>query len=876
MNKKTISIICLTILYSILFYEQHVGINFLLFTIATLGFFFFQDREAFKSKHVLLLSFAAIFTASFAAINGSNLSLWATIVSLLVIPGVIINKRSNVFIDFTTSIVNIAASTTFMIIEMIESGKKGKGKGFLRLLKYLVPLIFAITFFFIYRAMNPLFEKFTQEIAEFISIGWVFFTLGGFVLIYSVYKQKRAKSIDDWERNWILNIDSTNIKVPKWNESIAFILLFIVLNLMLLSVNLMDINYLYLGEGMPDGLAHRQFVHKGVGMLILSILLGISILLYFFRGSLNYEKNKNFIKVLAFLWVIQNLFMVVSTTLRNIMYIDDALLSYKRIGVYFWLFFAFFGLITLVIKLYKNKTVWFLARHNFSALFVVLIISSVADWDMVISNFNLNRAHQRDDIASFDKNYMLSLSEGNIAGLFSIKEMKGFEIDSVYSYSYTRDSHSSNSNWLDCKVYDFLLDDSEGDWKSYSVRRSRVREEIKQLHNDGMLSSLELQNHYIKSLKPLYALNMIEELNLNSNNFNYPEKLAGINELQQLKKLSLNNNYIYELDTLSKNTNLTNLSIANNELKRLKFLKNFPNLDTLELSDNKLITLVSFPKLKKLRTLLLSGNPLTDISKLEKLPNLVELSLDHIPNNVGRFPKLKSLERLSLSNSKSILNVGFTNVNEFSSLNYLDVSQNELRSLNKLINTNKTSKAPLLATLLISNNQLNLLYGIETFKELEYLDISNNKLYNIQGIENLKKLKKLFLGYNKISDIQLLEKMIQLEDLNLASNTINDFNVLSNLNHLTHLNLSNTNFNNLKDISSTSTLLVLNIDGCRIIDWKKIASYKNLTYLTVSFLKKEDIIYFKGLKNLKSISITSTEDAIIELLKKELKGVEFY
>ena len=281
MNKKTISIICLTAIYSLFFYEQHVGLNFLLFTLSVLGLFFFQYKNTFKEKSVLLLSVAAIFTASFAVVHGSNLSMWATIVSLMVIPGVVINKRSNVFIDFSTTLVNIAASVIFMIIEMVDSGKNGEGKGFLRLLKYLVPFVFVIIFFFIYRAMNPLFEKFTQEIAEIISLGWFFFTLGGFVLIYSLYKQKRAKEIDNWEKNWLINIIEDNVKVPKWNESVAFVLLFIVLNLMLISVNIMDINYLYIGEGMPDGLAHKHFVHKGVGMLILSILLGISILMYF-------------------------------------------------------------------------------------------------------------------------------------------------------------------------------------------------------------------------------------------------------------------------------------------------------------------------------------------------------------------------------------------------------------------------------------------------------------------------------------------------------------------------------------------------------------------------------------------------------------------
>jgi len=833
-----------------------------------------MDKEAFKNKSVLLLSFGAIFTASFAAIHGSYLSLWATIVSLLVIPGVIINKRSNIFIDFSTSVVNIAASTTFMIIEMVDSGKKGKGKGFLRLLKYLVPLVFVITFFFIYRAMNPLFEKITQDIAEFISLGLVFFTLGGFVLVYSIYKQRRAKDIDNWEKNWLLDIDPNTVKTPKWSESIAFILLFIVLNLMLVLVNIMDINYLYLGEGMPNGITHKQFVHKGIGMLILSIILGISILLFFFRGALNFVKNKNIIKALALLWVAQNVFMVVSTSIRNTMYVDAALLTYKRVGVYFWLFFALAGLITLLIKLQKNKTVWFLARYNFTTLFIVLLMSSAADWDMIISNFNLDRAHKMDEISSLDKNYMLSLSEGNIEGLFKIKDVEGFEIDSVYSY---QDYHLSNSNWLDCKVYDFLLDDSEGDWRSYSVRRNRVRKEIDQLHENGQLNSLELQSHYINSLEPIFSLNNIKELNLNSNNFNSPEKLSGINELQQLKKLSLNDNYIYELDTLLENTNLTSLSIENNELNRLKFLKSFPNLDSLELSNNKLISLLSLPKLKTLRTLRLNGNPLTDVSKLAILPNLTELSLNSISENVGKFPNLKKLKSLNISSSPKIAVYGIKAANSFPSLTYLDMSYNNINNLSILINKENKSKAPHLKTLLVGSNDLRSLYGIEAFDNLEYLDAGYNQLYNLMGIEKITKLKQLILRNNTISSLQFSEGLTQLQELNISNNpNITDFNPLKNLIHLTILNLSGNGIKDLKNINNTAPLTHLHLTRCRIKSWESIKSFELLESISVSFIKKDDIKHFKELKNLKYISVSDTEEAVIELLKTELKDVEVF
>jgi Leucine-rich repeat (LRR) protein len=873
MNKKTISILSVTTLYSILFYNQHVGINFLLFTIATILFFFLQDKAAFKTRPVLLLSFAAIFSATFASIHGSNLAMWTTIVSLLVLPGAVMHRRSSLIFDFLSSLFTISVSSVYMFIDAVEARRNEKGKGFIALLKYIVPAILIIVFFFIYRAMNPLFEKFTQDIAEIVSLGWLFFTLGGFLLVYSLYKQKRISELDNWEKSWQIDIDKEKVKTPKWNESLSFILLFIALNAMLIAVNLMDINYLYIGNGLPEGIDHKQFVHKGVGMLILSIILGISILLYFFRGALNFDKNKTLIKSLAFLWVLQNVFMVFSTTIRNTMYVDAALLTYKRIGVYFWLFFAIIGLITLFIKLQRNKTIWYLARYNVAILFIVLVASSAIDWDGFISKFNIDRAYQMEEISSLDKNYLLSLSEGNIASLYQLKKLPGFEVDSVYSY---QDRHLSNSNWLDTKIYDFLLDDTEGDWRSYSVRRNRVRNDIEQLHQYGFITSLELQSHYIKSLSPLYKLDKLTELNLNNDNYNSKLEFEQINHLQQLKKLYLDNNFITTIDSLKPNNNLTHLSLQTNTITNLKFLNNFPNLDSLVLSTNNLISLSSLPALQNLKTLSLDNNPLNEVSNLNKLPNLTHLSLNNIFENVGKFPNLKSLKHLSISSSPQIIKYGLNSASSFPSLNSLNASNNELNNLSSLVNyETNSSKMPQLNSLILTNNKLKNLYSIEQFHNLEYLDLSSNFLYNIAGIDKLTKLESLYLNHNTISDISFLEKLNQLQTLDLAYNSnITDFTPLVNLNQLSVLNLSGTRINNINTINKITSLKNLTLKSCRINNWDGLSYLSQLEYLSVSFLQKEDLKAFKSLSKLKHLYITNTEEEVINAFKTNLKLVE--
>jgi len=880
MNKKSIAIVCLTACYSVLFYHQHIGINLVIFTLATIGFCFFENKEAFKSKAVLLLSTGAMFSSCFAFIHNSNLSMWTTFVALLLIPGAIINKRSSIVIDLFSSLYTTLVSPGYMIVDIVDASKneKGKGKSFLRMLKYIVPAVFIIMFFFIYRAMNPLFEKLTHEIAEIISVEWVFFTLGGLFLVYSYYKQQRNKKIDEWEKKWKLQLTKEEQKVPKWSEGAAFVFLFIVLNIMLVAVNSMDVNYLYLGKGMPKGIDHKQFVHKGVGMLILSIILGITILLYFFRGYLNFGKHKNVLKILAFLWVAQNIFMVFSTGIRNTMYVDAALLTYKRIGVYFWLFFALLGLITLFIKLWKDKSVWYLARYNFTILYVVLLASSVLDWDMVISNFNLKRASQMEEISSLDKNYLLSISEGNIAGLFAIKDVEGFEVDSAYSYSGYGTYHVSNTNGLHVKVFKFLEDELDGDWRSYSLRRERVMTDIQNLDAEGELNSLELQSSYVKTIEPLQMLKNVKELNLNDNNFNQNEQLAGINNLPKIEKLYLNNNYISNLDTVDVVEQLVKIELNDNQLNNLKFLEKFPNLDTLEISRNQLISMSSLPQMESLQVLVLDGNPLNNLSRLKVLDNLKSLSINNAVENVGQLPDMKSLEKLSVVNSLAIINHGLDQAPFFENLKYLDLSSGNLQSLQPLLrNDGESTLAPKLNTLIVSYNRLKRLNVIPSFEHLEYLYADNNDIYKLEGVEKLNKLQELYLSNNRIKSIEELKELKNLKKLDLSNNPkIKDFSALLELSNLDYLILRNTHLNNLQIINAEAPLTVLNLSKCRINDWSQLTDFKQLTHLTVSYLTKDDIALFSQLKTLEYLTITDTEEEIIELLKQKLVGVEIY
>jgi hypothetical protein len=72
-------------------------------------------------------------------------------------------------------------------------------------------------------------------------------------------------------------------------------------------------------------------------MLILSILLSLGILIYYFRSNQNFYPKNGFLKAAAYLWLVQNAVLSVSVLIRCGYYISEYGLAYKRIGVVIFL-----------------------------------------------------------------------------------------------------------------------------------------------------------------------------------------------------------------------------------------------------------------------------------------------------------------------------------------------------------------------------------------------------------------------------------------------------------------------------------------------------------------------------------------------------------
>lgn len=125
-------------------------------------------------------------------------------------------------------------------------------------------------------------------------------------------------------------------------------------NTLLLVVNATDVRWLWFGFEPAPGFDLAQFVHEGTYVLIFSILLVVGIVLWFFRRNLNfYAPGLRVLRWGATVWVLQNGVLAVSVGLRNYYYILNSGIAHKRIGVCFFLLLPFFGLATVLLKIWQ-------------------------------------------------------------------------------------------------------------------------------------------------------------------------------------------------------------------------------------------------------------------------------------------------------------------------------------------------------------------------------------------------------------------------------------------------------------------------------------------------------------------------------------------
>jgi hypothetical protein len=412
------------VLFAYLFYNQAAGINYALYSFFIIAGLAAHSPQIIKGKNWWLSVVALLVSLSGMILYGSFVSLVSAFFSLMLVAGYSHQPRASAILNFiqTGLAFPLSLPNSFRQGHVAgenkkrETDKKPRNNWFVYIIIFSVFILFVL----LYSATSSAFNQLLQQINfSFISFGWIMCTVLGIFVSFALLKNRRIKFIDREEQKLgvplIAPRDATDSEksVKTTLENNAGTLLLVLLNVLLLVVNGSDVAFLAGGISANQSLDYSQMVHQGVGALIFSILIAVGIILYFFRGNLNFDEKAKTLQLLALVWILQNLLLTGTGVYKNYLYIDiENGLTYKRVGVFFYLLLASVGLLFTALKIYAKKPNWYLVRVNFIAFFVVLVANSPIDWDIIITRYNIKQAEVRNEDP--DIGYLLSLSNRNL------------------------------------------------------------------------------------------------------------------------------------------------------------------------------------------------------------------------------------------------------------------------------------------------------------------------------------------------------------------------------------------------------------------------------------------------------------------------------
>ncbi len=352
----------------------------------------------------------------------------------------------------------------------------------------------------IFKIANPVFDKLTDSLGnkifdvlsslfvDFSFLKVLFLLLGAVIILVSLVKRETTVIVALWEsmKTDVLRrkssrerrVSEMELLEPKKQRTFKTmdlkqeyqigILLIAMVNALLLVVNGIDINFLWLNFDISEVENLAKLVHEGTYMLIVSILLSMGILMYFFRKNLNFYLKNDLLKKLAYVWIFQNVILVISVVIRTYYYIIEHGLAYKRIGVLLFLALTAYGLYSLFVKIKNHKSSFYLWRVNSWAVYAMLVFMACVNWDMLIVKYNIEKCKTAEGKAKIDIGFMVSRSEHTLPILKENLQYFKDDINKISTYRKSPNRNTTYGTYLEKCIEKYLEEQKKYTWVSWN------------------------------------------------------------------------------------------------------------------------------------------------------------------------------------------------------------------------------------------------------------------------------------------------------------------------------------------------------------------------------------------------------------------------
>jgi len=440
-----------------LFYEEYAGISVVLFAIALAGASLLTNRAMVDRRRLLPAGLVVIASLLPAVEDLNALSLGFVLLALGVAAAMLTNHGFDSLADRTRALRELYLFAPFRLMRDAISAFNlpGISSG---IAVWVVPVLMSCVFLMLFASANPLIEKWISaanlaKLTANLSAPRILFWLLALSLIWPfVYLRWRRKPA-------IVRADVSDGQVSEWLSTPMVLRSLILFNLLFAVQTVLDIVYLWGNAALPAGVTYANYAHRGAYPLVLTALLAAGFVLVAMRpGGLSEQSNA--IRPLVYLWVAQNVMLVISSILRLDLYVQTYLLTYWRIAAFIWMLLVAAGLLMIIARIALQRSNAWLIRLNLIAVMATLYACSLTNFTAIIADYNVSHSREVTGMGvNADFQYLRSLGPQALPGINQSTRLR-------------------EGDWTLVSLRDSLLDRFRREtvsWRAWSLRDWRLK-----------------------------------------------------------------------------------------------------------------------------------------------------------------------------------------------------------------------------------------------------------------------------------------------------------------------------------------------------------------------------------------------------------------
>lgn len=338
---------------------------------------------------------------------------------------------------------------------------------------WIMPLTLGAVFLALFGAANPVIEYWLSlidlvallDFIELPRLAFWLFALAGVWVFLRPRLPRFLRRIAHLASPIPLGVTTTRAAAKPVEDIVfgkaAILRALVVFNILFAVQTALDATYLWGGVALPDGLTYAAYAHRGAYPLIVTALLAAGFVLAALTPG-SATSGDPFIRRLVYVWVAQNIVLVISSILRLELYIGIYALTYWRVAAFVWMGLVAAGLALIIARIALGKSNEWLLSANLLTLSATLYACSFINFAALIANYNVDRSYEmRGPGTRLDIRYARSLGPDALPALdrFFDQQKKTFLTDLRDPADAVTEAHyrAEQRNWRAWSFRDWRL-----------------------------------------------------------------------------------------------------------------------------------------------------------------------------------------------------------------------------------------------------------------------------------------------------------------------------------------------------------------------------------------------------------------------------------